>query len=252
MGSCAAPILAVAILSGCAGLSGNALEPKAPAPSDYTALITATDRTEADRKTDARRDPTKLLAVTGVRPGMRVLDMGTGGGYSTELMARAVGPTGTVVGQDAPDSNERGRQNFAARAQGAAMKNVVRSLRPFADPLPPGTAPLDLITFFFTYHDTVHLGVDRAAMNRGMFAALKPGGALVIADHHAKIGDGANVTRTLHRIEESVVRRELEAAGFQFVGSVDFLRQPSDPREVRVFDMKTPVDEFVLKFVKPR
>jgi predicted methyltransferase len=39
---------------------------------------------------------------------MKVLDMGAGGGYSTELMARAVGPSGVVYGQNAPDFGARG------------------------------------------------------------------------------------------------------------------------------------------------
>ena len=60
---------------------------------DYAALIAATDRSAADRATDARRDPLKVLAFIGARPGMKVLDLGAGGGYSTELMARAVGST---------------------------------------------------------------------------------------------------------------------------------------------------------------
>ena len=66
----------------------------APTPSsaqDYAAIVAAADRSEADRQTDKRRDPVKLLAFTGVKAGMTVLDMGAGGGYSTELMARAVG-----------------------------------------------------------------------------------------------------------------------------------------------------------------
>ena len=66
-----------------------------PAPSsaqDYAAIVAAPDRADADRQTDQRRDPVKLLAFTGVKSGMTVLDMGAGGGYSTELMARAVGP----------------------------------------------------------------------------------------------------------------------------------------------------------------
>src|SRR6266404_3705686 len=75
----------------------------ATAPSlaqDYAAIIATPDRADADRQTDQRRDPVKLLAFTGVKTGMTVLDMGAGGGYSTELMARAVGPTGKVYGQD--------------------------------------------------------------------------------------------------------------------------------------------------------
>ena len=92
---------------------------------------------------------------------------------------------------------------------------------------------------------------DRAVMNKRMFAALKPGGFLVIADHSAKPGDGIKVARTLHRIEESVVREEIEAAGFKLVAEADFLRNPEDPRDATVFRPQVPVDEFVLKYQKP-
>ncbi len=82
---------------------------------DYSAIIAAPDRTEADLQTDKRRDPVKLLAFTGVRPGMKVLDMGAGGGYSTELMARAVAPTGVVYAQNSADLGERAITWFEAR-----------------------------------------------------------------------------------------------------------------------------------------
>ena len=94
--------------------------------------------------------------------------------------------------------------------------------------------------------------VDRAAMNRKLFAALKPGASLVIADHSAKAGDGVAVGRTLHRIEEAVLRREVEAAGFKLVAEGDFLRQGGDPRDFNVNRPTGPVDEFVLRFEKPR
>ena len=84
-----------------------------------------------------------------------------------------------------------------------------------------------------------------------MFAALKPGGFLVVADHSAKPEDGATVGKTFHRIAEATLRAEIEAAGFKFVGSGDFLRHPEDTRTNIVFKNPTPVDEFVLKFQKP-
>jgi predicted methyltransferase len=84
-----------------------------------------------------------------------------------------------------------------------------------------------------------------------MFAALKPGGFLVIADHSARPGDGTSVGKTFHRIEESVLRQEIEAAGFKLVAEADFLRHPEDPRDVIVFRPVVPVDEFVLKYQKP-
>ena len=90
-----------------------------------------------------------------------------------------------------------------------------------------------------------------AGMNNKMFAALKPGGLLVIADHSAKPGEGISVAKTLHRIEEKVLREEIEAAGFKLVAEADFLRNPDDPRDTKVFQPAIPVDEFVLKYRKP-
>ena len=219
---------------------------------DYGAIVSAPDRSDADRQTDQRRDPATLLAFTRVRPGMSVLDMGAGGGYSTELLARAAGPSGKVYAQDAPDANPRARERFEARMKTPAMRNVVRLERPFDDPVPLGVRDLDVVTFFFFYHDTTFMPVDRAKMNRALFDALKPGGTLVIADHSAKAGDGTSVGKSLHRIEEGAVIREVEAAGFRLVERGEFLRHPEDPRDAPVFRPKVPVDEFVLKFGKPR
>jgi predicted methyltransferase len=239
--------LAAVFIVGAALFAGHA-----PAlAQDYAAIVAAPDRSEADRQTDQRRDPVKTLAFIGVRSGMKVLDMGAGAGYTTELLARAAGPSGTVYAQDSAPIAERVKDKLDARAQGAAMKNVVRLVRNYDDPLPADVHDLDLVTFFFFYHDTTYMEVDRAAMNRKLFAALKPGGMLVVADHSAKPGEGLTVTKTLHRIEESVERKEIEAAGFKFVAEGDFLRHPEDPRDAAVFRPKVPVDEFVLKFVKP-
>jgi len=165
-------------------------------------------------------------------------------------MARAVGPSGKVYGQDY-EGSARAKERFEARMKTDAMKNVVALARPFDDPLPAEVHDLDLITFFFLYHDTTYMAVDRAAMNRKLFAALKPGGFLIVADHSAKPGSGTSVGKTLHRIEESALKGEVEAAGFRLVASGDFLRHPEDPREKPVFRPETPVDEFVLKFQKP-
>jgi predicted methyltransferase len=237
-------------------LAGLALAaPAVPAAAqgaapDYAAIVAEPDRSDADRQTDKRRDPTQLLAFTGARPGMKVLDMGSGGGYSTELMARAVAPNGVVYAQDAEQIAERNK-SFDERMKTPAMKNVVRDVRPYDDPVPPGVKDLDLITFFFWYHDTTYMPVDREKMDRAMFAALKPGGYLVIADHSARPGDGVSVGKTFHRIEETVVKREVEAAGFKLVAEGNFLRDPKDPRDAPVFHPKVPVDEFVLKFQTP-
>ena len=221
-----------------------------PAP-DYAALLAAPDRSDADRQADKRRDPAPFLAFAGVRPGMKVLDMGAGGGYSTELIARAVAPGGIVYGQNPADLGEKPKAAFDARLKIPAMKGVVADVRPFDDPVPPDVHDLDLVTFLFYYHDTTYMNVDRAAMDRKLFTALKPGGFLVIADHSALPGQGTSVGKTLHRIEESTLRQEVEAAGFRVVAEGNFWRSPDDTHDFPSYRPTTPVDNFVLKFQKP-
>jgi predicted methyltransferase len=199
--------------------SGHAWAQNTP---DYAAIIASPDRSDADRQADKRRDPLPFLIFAGLQRGMKVLDMGAGGGYSTELVARTVGPSGVAYGQNPPDRFERARANFAKRAESPGMENAVAVLRPYDDPVPADVRDLDMITFLFFYHDTTYIEVDRAEMNRKMFTALKPGGVLVIADHAAKAGADLSVAKTLHRIDANFVRHEVEAAGFRFVAAGDF------------------------------
>jgi predicted methyltransferase len=221
-----------------------------PAP-DYAALLAAADRSDADRQADKRRDPAPFLAFAGVRPGMKVLDMGAGGGYSTELIARAVAPGGVVYGQNPADLPEKPKATFEVRLKTPAMKDVVADIRPFDDPVAPDVHDLDLITFLFFYHDTTYMNVDRIEMDRKLFAVLKPGGFLLIADHSALPGQGTSVGKTLHRIEESTLRQEVEAAGFNLVAEGNFWRNPADTYDYPSYQPTKQVDNFVLKFQKP-
>ncbi|NVO14881.1 MAG: class I SAM-dependent methyltransferase [Rhodoplanes sp.] len=237
LGVCSVVVFALAVVQ----VGGTA----AVHAQDYAAVLAAPDRSEADRQVDARRDAPKLLGFIAPRTGQQVLDMGAGGGYSTELMARAVGPTGKVFGQ-----NDKASDKLDARLKTPAMANATGLVRPFDAPA-AGLPPLDLITFLFAYHDTTFMEVDRAKMNKALFDALKPGGVLVIADHSARPEDGATVGKSLHRIAEATLRAEIEAAGFKYVASADFLRNPDDPRTAIIFRSPIKVDEFVLKFQKP-
>jgi predicted methyltransferase len=250
-------------------------------PARIAEIVASPDRSAADRTNDKRRKPADMLAFIGIRPGMVALDVSAGGGYTTELVARSVGPTGRVYGQSAPrvvratpTQSESGVMPSAASAPSAAPSaaaprtsamalaeraknpnaaNIVAVVQPFEDPAPAAVAAdgLDLVTLMFNYHDLGWLGVDRARMNRAILAALKPGGMYVIADHSGRPGTGISESGTLHRIEESFLRAEVEAAGFRLAESGDFLRNPGDPRDRNTPDPPQPKDEFVLKFVKP-
>ncbi len=223
------------------------LGPAVPAlAQDYAAVLAAPDRSDADRTNDLKRKALDLLTFSGPKTGWRVLDMGAGAGYSTELMARAVGPTGKVWGQ-----SDKASERFAARLMTPGMANVQAVLAPFDAPAPAGVTNLDLVTFFFAYHDTTFMEVDRAKMNKAIFDALKPGGFLVIADHSARPGEGATVGKTTHRIEERTLVAEVTAAGFRHVATGDFLRNPEDPRTVSVNRSGIKNDEFVVRFQKP-
>ncbi len=245
------------LLGGCMTTASSG--PAALSGERIAEILASPDRTAADRNNDANRKPGQILAFIGLQPGMVALDMSAGRGYTTELLARAVGPTGRVYGQSAPRSADTplGRPNspilLAERAKNPAVANIIPVVRKFDDPIPPevAVAGLDVVTLMFNYHDFGHMGIDRARLNQAVFAALKPGGIFVIADHSGRPGTGISESATLHRIEEAFLRQEVEAAGFKWVAQGNFLRNPSDPRDKNIPEPAQPKDEFVLKFVKP-
>jgi predicted methyltransferase len=251
-------------------------------------ILSSPDRTTADRTNDLRRKPEQMLSFIGIRRGIIALDVSAAGGYTTELLARSIGPTGKIYGQSRPRDPKQAptnssvpegnsRPNLAPVATpagppaaprpspvaladrdarlheaGIPAAPIIALSRPFEDPVPSDLAEqIDLVTLMFNYHDLGHLGVDRAAMNRALFRALKPGGLYVIADHAGRPGTGISESGTLHRIEESFLRQEVEAAGFRLVEEGKFLRNPNDPRDKNTPDPPQPKDEFVLKFVRP-
>ena len=115
------------------------------------------------------------------------------------------------------------------------MHNVVRVDRDFDDPLPPAARNLDAVFIVLFYHDTVWMGVDRAKMNRAVFAALRPGGVYAIIDHSGRPGSGTADVQTLHRIDEQVVRDEVAAAGFDLVAEANVHAQPGRPTRLERF-----------------
>jgi predicted methyltransferase len=241
--------------------SSEASEVSAPPEAELNPAITnavdAADRSAEDKALDAGRHPTELLQFFDVRPGMRVAELGAGGGYTTELLARVVGPTGTVYGQNTPLILERFAQKpWTERLQKPVMANVKRLDTELDAPFPPDVRDLDLVLNVLFYHDSVWQKVDRAKMNRAIYEALTPGGVYGIVDHSAKEGAGTSVTESLHRIEQSVVEKEVEDAGFVLVQSAVFLKNPKDARDWNASpraagERRGQSDRFVLKFVKP-
>ena len=248
---------ALAALSfSCAHSTTPAAPAKLPAV-DYAALVAAPDRTDADRALDAGRHPAQMLEFLGVAPGMKVAELGAARGYTTELLVRAAGPTGTVYGQNSPMVLQRfAEKPWGERLARPVNARVVRLDREFDSPFPPELHDLDLVVMNVIYHDTVWMKIDRDKMNKAVFDALRPGGAYVVIDSSGRPGTGVTEADTLHRIDEQTVRDEVGRAGFRFAGESSFLRNPSDTRDwnsspVAAGERRGTSDRFAFKFVKP-
>jgi len=228
---------------------GNAATPKDDSldlTQLYQQVAASPIRTDDDRQVDAARKPVGFLQFAKVQPGMMILDVATGRGYTTQLLALTVGNSGKVWAQaDQP------RDELLKRLASHPQPNIIPIVRPYDDPVPDDAPKLDLITIILNYHDIAYMPVDRVKMDMRLFSALKSGGHLIVIDHSAKKGEGITVAKSLHRIEESVVLDELKKAGFQLEQEGDFLHNPADPRDQPFFHMKMPTDSFALRFVKP-
>jgi len=222
-----------------------------------SSAVNAADRAQADRDLDGGRHPAELLAYYQVAPGQQVAELFAGGGYTAEMLSRVVGPQGKVYGVNSPMVLERfAEKPWAERLQKPLMSNVVRLDRAFDDPFPADVTNLDRVFSILVYHDFVWMGINRDAMNAAIFKALKSGGIYAVVDHSAKAGSGIQDVQTNHRIEQQVVRAEVEKAGFIYKGESDFLRNPEDTRDWNdsprvAAERRGTSDRFAMLFVKP-
>lgn len=226
----------------------------APAADFITEAITGPGRLADARVRDPYRKPGEILAFSGIRPGDTIVEIAPGGGYYTALLSRVVGPSGKVYAVDSERLHEYMpslREMYTKYIEADPRDNVeYSSQRLDALELPQGVDQVWMVQF---YHDTIWLEVDRAAMNKAFFDALKPGGVYLVIDHSAMPGASNAVTKDLHRVDPATVRAEIEAAGFVRAGTSDVLANSDDPLDDSVFDeaRRGRSDRFVWKFVKP-
>jgi predicted methyltransferase len=232
--------------------------PAADVPPAIKDAIAATDRDADDRRLDAGRKPGEVLSFFHIAPGAKVGELFAGRGYTTELMARVVGPTGKIWAENTKEFMDAFlREPWTKRAAKPVMANVVGVERNIDDPFPPEAKDLDVVVTILNYHDTVNMkGTDRAKMNKAIFDHLKKGGYYGIVDSSATNGSGTKDTDTLHRIDQKVVETEVKAAGFKPAGESNVLRNPDDKRDWNSSpkasgDKRGTSDRFVLLFQKP-
>jgi len=231
----------------------------AAALTDYVAAaIAAADRPPEQVARDAERRPEAVLTFAGVKPGDRVADFMSGGGYFTRLFSHIVGRGGHVYAflPEEPLKNCSPDEVAGTRAleHGGSYENVSVLTGPVDRFRPP--EPVDLVFTSLDFHDLYDsfMGpADVPQVSRAMFEALKPGGELMVIDHVAEAGSGVRDTETLHRIDPEVIVRTVLAAGFRLEARSDLLRNPQDSHQLRVFDpaVRGRTDQAILKFRKP-
>ena len=246
------------LLAGVALMASSAIVMAAPTARMKAAVADA-GRPAADTARDENRKPADMLVFAGIGPGKVVVDMLLGGGYFTRIFAKAVEPGGRVYAYFGSQYDARLKgQGKDPDNQFADLKHTYPNLGVIHGPLPQFVTPqsVDVVWTSQNYHDmhNKQYAMDVNEVNKAIFKSLKPGGYYVIIDHKAAETAGDDVTEALHRIKESTVKKEVEAAGFKLVAEAKDLNYPSDDGTKRVFeaDVKGKTNQFMLKFQKPR
>jgi predicted methyltransferase len=235
-----------------------------PAKADATAIaasIASPERPQADRERDAWARPQTVLTELGARPGMRVIDYLAGDGYYSELLARIVGPKGSVIVYNNGGYASYIGQELAQRFADKRVPNTLLKVEEIAD-LRLAAKSLDAALFVMSYHDVYFtppgakgpMG-DASQMVGALFSALKPGGVVVVEDHIATAGsDPVDSVQKLHRIDPEVVKRTFEQAGFKLDAQDDSFRNPQDDHSKLIFDpsIRHRTDQFLYRFRKPK
>jgi predicted methyltransferase len=235
--------IAIALAAGLtvAGLSG-AVHAQTPTPA-ITAAVADAGRTDAEKARDAGRKPAQLVALAGVKAGDKIGELSPGGGYYTKILAKTVGSAGKIFAFAARPPSP------AFQAVVAANPNVTVVQGPYVELKAP--EPLDVVWTTENYHDFKN-GMDTVAVNKAVFAALKPGGVYLVTDHNAP-GTGVSATSTLHRIDVEAVKAEVLQAGFTLETQSALLANPDDKHTGSPgSEPGDTSDRFVLKFRKPR
>jgi len=228
------------------------------APASVASAVAAPGRPEAARALDEGRRPAEVLRFLGLEAGDRALDVMAGNGYYTEIMARAVGPKGTVVALEPPVFlDDKGRADWAKLRERAPNASVLVQM-PGEMALAP--ASFDFALLHLVYHDFYWESdrykfprMDPDAALRKLHAAMKPGGVVGVVDHAGAPGDARQAADKVHRIDPETIKADFARAGFVLEAESDLLRNPADDRSKLVFDpaVRGKTDRVVYRFRKP-
>lgn len=238
---------------------GSRPVPADPVQRAILAALANPARSTSDRAQDQPRQSGAVLRFFRITPGMRVLDLWSGGGYYPELLAYIVGPTGRVVAHNNQFYLSLRAAELEARFVPGRLPNVDR-LTGENKALELPYRGFDAVLMTDVYHDICcvdaaggWLSIDSQKLLAQVFQSLRPGGVLGVVDHRAVPGAPPETGGTLHRIDPALVKRQLSGAGFVFEAESEVLRNPVDDLTKSAFNpaMRGRTDQFVLRFRKP-
>ena len=210
-------------------------------------------RPEKDRQRDIDRRPFEVMLFSGIKSGDVVADIGSAGGYYTRILSDIVGPNGHVYGFNGKEFARIFKSGNPTDPIAEERDNVSSVMGTFNSPV--FSEPLDVAIIILIYHDThlSQLNINTEAMNKALFNAIKQGGTLIIVDHKAELGSGTRDVEKFHRIDQLLVKQEVESAGFLFIAESDVLNHPSDMHNTMVMmpAIRGKSDRFIFKFIKP-
>jgi predicted methyltransferase len=238
--------LALCVLGGALSSVANAQNEQV---TRMKAALASPDRPAKDKERDAARKPIETVQFAGIKTGQTVLEVIAVGGWFTEVLSAAVGPTGKVYAQN--PTFFTGRPGFAEaeKAQDDRLKNVTPIHGDLPDPNLKGKADVALTAQ--NLHDIYNSqGEDAAvALFKGVYEDLKPGGTFIVIDH---VGIAGQDNKMFHRIELSQAKAVLTKAGFKIDAESDLLKNPKDDHTKGVRDPSVSghTDQFLIRAKK--
>ena len=249
--------IASLVLVGCMSQSEKGGSSKGWTESALTTALAAPSRPQADKDRDADRMPAQQMMLLGVKPGMTALDAVAVGGYMTEVLSVAVGPQGKVYSQNPPAVYQlQGgmyKPQIETRHANKRLPNVVRVDidLPATAQIPAGS--VDVALTAQNFHNVYYLVSPAAAQQflDGIYATLKPGGALLLSDH---VGVDSGNNAQLHRIPKDIAIDFAKKSGFVVEEESNALAHPADDHTKMVFDpsLRGKTDQFLLRLRKPK
>lgn len=217
-------------------------------PSHIRLAVENAQRSMEDTQRDVIRKPAEVLTLADLNVGDHVIELSALGQYYSNILVQAIGQSGRLDMYDLPPW-----QRFGADVNGMnfsdAYSNTSYTMTYYHEA--DYDSNVDAVFNILSYHDLPFTGVDTAAMNARLFAALRSGGKYVIIDHKAEDGTGWTTTEALHRVDPQVIIDEVTAAGFVLVSNSSLLANPSDDKSSTAFSAGGNTDRAVFVFQKP-